>query len=343
MLPNRRCDWWDASYHAARRPALLARNKALAALRHFFAEQDFVEVETACLQVSPGNETHLHAFEALAHQGAPLYLHTSPEFAAKKLLSAGEQKIFTLARCFRDREQGSPLHAREFTMLEWYCAGAPFTQLIEDSTALIGAIGHALGTDTLLWRGMAAQLAAPPQTLSVCEAFTHYLQAALEPCIDATGAWLMQPLQKLAKGAGVRVADDDSGGDIFSRIMTEKIEPHLGYGQLTFLTHYPMAEAALAQPCAQDPRFAERFELYACGVELANAFGELVDADAQRQRFETAMAEKKKIYGHAYPIDQTFLDALAVMPPASGIALGFDRLIMLFLGASHIETVIWAP
>ncbi len=228
-------------------------------------------------------------------------------------------------------------------MLEWYRAHAPFTKLIDDSTALIAMIGAALGVDTLTWGEAKVPLAAPLHIITLQEAFKLWLSADLETCLTGDGLWKLAPLRQSARDAGVRCADDDNASDIFSRLMTEKIEPNLGCGQLTFLTHYPIAEAALAQPCPQDPRFAERFELYACGVELANAFGELVDANAQRQRFEAAMADKKAIYGFDYPIDETFLDALANMPPASGIALGFDRLLMLFLGAPDIESVIWAP
>jgi lysyl-tRNA synthetase class 2 len=146
-----------------------------------------------------------------------------------------------------------------------------------------------------------------------------------------------------ASRAGVRVADEDTWSDIFSRVLVERIEPHLGNGRATILDEYPIAEAALARPCARDARLAERFELYACGVELANAFGELTDPAEQRRRFEAAMAEKERRYGERYPIDDDLVAALGVMPPASGIALGFDRLVMLAAGAQHIDQVLWSP
>ncbi|MBW8282127.1 MAG: EF-P lysine aminoacylase GenX, partial [Rhizobium sp.] len=142
---------------------------------------------------------------------------------------------------------------------------------------------------------------------------------------------------------GMRVADDDTWADLFSRVIVEKVEPHLGMGRLTILDEYPVAEAALARPSARDPRVAERFELYACGVELANAFGELTDAGEQRRRFEAEMVEKQRVYGETYPLDEDFLEALAIMPDASGIALGFDRLVMLATGAVRIDQVMWAP
>ncbi|MGL5446890.1 MAG: amino acid--tRNA ligase-related protein, partial [Rhabdaerophilum sp.] len=142
---------------------------------------------------------------------------------------------------------------------------------------------------------------------------------------------------------GVRVADDDTWSDIFSRILSEKIEPHLGVGRATILDRYPISEAALARPCPDDPHFAERFELYVCGVELANAFGELTHVGEQRRRFDVDMAEKQRLYGESYPLDEDFLAALTRMPPASGAALGFDRLAMLATGAESVHDVIFTP
>ena len=141
----------------------------------------------------------------------------------------------------------------------------------------------------------------------------------------------------------MRVADDDGWADLFSRVLVEKVEPHLGFDRVTILDEYPVSEAALARPSARDPRVAERFEVYACGVELANGFGELTNTAEQRRRFEIEMSEKARIYGESYPLDEDFLDALAIMPEASGIALGFDRLVMLATGASRIDQVMWAP
>jgi lysyl-tRNA synthetase class 2 len=336
--------WWGKDHHAQKRPFLLARNAALEAVRRFFKERGFIEVETSILQRSPGNETHLHAFSTEAHgvDGAvkeKLYLHTSPEFAAKKLLAAGEEKIFTLVKAFRNREEG-PLHAREFVMLEWYRAKASPEDLIEDCGALVDAVARAVKSKVLVYRHHNADPFAPPEILTLTEAFKHYAQIDLDKVIDENGDWKRG---ELAKYAGVRVAADDTAGDIFSRIMVEKIEPKLGQRRLMFLTGYPMAEAALARVCPDDARFAERFELYACGVELANAFGELTDADRQRARFHEAMDEKQRIYNERYPIDEDFLAALSQMPEASGIALGFERLLMLLLGAKTIRDVMWTP
>jgi elongation factor P--(R)-beta-lysine ligase len=331
--------------HADRRPFLIARSRIQAAFRAFFAARDFVEAETAILQVSPGNEAHLHAFatELITQEGAcaPLYLHTSPEFAAKKLLAAGEPRLFTFARVFRNRER-TALHHPEFTMLEWYRANAPYDTLMHDCAALLAEAATVVGAMHFTFRGRTADPFAEPERLSVADAFHRHasidLLATVTPHDTDRDA-----LARTARQQGIRVADDDTWTDIFSRVLLERIEPHLGMGRATILDQYPVCEAALARPTAHDPRVAERFELYVCGVELANAFGELTDAAEQRRRFEIEMAEKERVHGERYPIDEDFLAALATMPPASGIALGFDRLVMLATGASRIEQVLWTP
>lgn len=339
--------WWDWSAHADRRPLLLARGRVLAACRRFFAEAGFVEADPPALQVSPGNEAHLHAFatELRATDGsrdAALYLHTSPEFALKKLLAAGEERLFAACHVFRDRERG-PLHHPEFTMLEWYRAGVPYTDLMDDCAALLAAAAEAAGTGRLVWRDRAADPFAAPERLTVAEAFDRYAGIDLLATLAADGGTDRSALAAAAARAGIRVAEDDVWADLFSRILVERVEPRLGLGRATVLCEYPVSEAALARRKPGDGRVAERFELYACGVELANAFGELTDADEQRLRFEAEMAEKWRVYGDRYPIDEDFLAALRQMPAASGSALGFDRLVMLATGAPHIEKILWAP
>ncbi|SER34966.1 lysyl-tRNA synthetase, class 2 [Faunimonas pinastri] len=340
--------WWHRDIHADRRPFLLARNRIVNALRGFFMDEDFIEVETAALQVSPGNETHLHAFQAdLIGPDAsrtPFYLHTSPEFACKKLLAAGEERIFTLAHVFRNREQ-SALHHPEFSMLEWYRAGEPYHRLMEDCAALMRLAAQAAGADVFRFRGREADPFAEPERLPVPEAFSRFAGLDLMATLPAHADAAPEPgrLAEAAAAIGIRTAADDTWSDIFSRILSDRIEPHLGFGRPTILLDYPASEAALARRKRCDPRLSERFELYACGVELANGFGELTDAAEQRRRFEADMAEKQRIYGERYPLDEDFLQALATMPPASGIALGLDRLVMLATGAARIEQVIWTP
>lgn len=333
--------FWHRETHARRRPALRLRARLKAAIRAHFEGQGFWEVETGLVQVSPGNETHLHAFEAhwvdAAGEIARGYLHTSPEFAMKKLLAAGEERLFQFAPVFRARE-ASRLHAPEFVMLEWYRAGEDYTALMTDCAALLRLAAEIGGRREARFRSRACNLLAEPERLSLVDAFTRHAGIALEPCLADRDAFAAE-----ATRIGVRIAEDDTWGDIFSRILTERIEPHLGQGLATILDRYPVSEAALARACRDDPRFAERFELYVCGIELANAFGELKDAAEQRRRFEADMAEKQRLYGESYPLDEDFLAALADMPPASGAALGFDRLAMLAAGVESVHEVIFTP
>ena len=317
--------FWAPHVHADRRPPLLARNRIVAALRVWFAARDFVEVDTGALQVSPGNETHLHAFATALKSpdgaSSPLYLRTSPEFACKKLLAAGERRIVEFAKVFRNRERGA-LHHPEFTLLEWYRAGEPYEILMTDCAAILKLAAETAGTKTLTFRGRTADAFAEPERLTVAEAFTRFASIDLLATLPG-GEPDRQAFARAARASGVRVGDDDRWGDIFSRVLVEKIEGNLGIGRATILDRYPVHQAALARPAA-DRRVAERFELYACGVELANGFGELTDPIEQRRRLEAEMAEKERIYGERYSIDEDFLAALAVMPEACGIALGLS-------------------
>ncbi len=338
--------WWGRDAHADRRPRLIARNALTRAVRAWFEAGGFTEVETAALQVSPGNEAHLHAFStAMIGPGgaaAEMHLRTSPEFACKKLLAAGERRIFDFARVWRNRERGA-LHHPEFTLLEWYRAEEPYEQLMTDCADLLALAARTAGAEAFAWRGRSMDPFAAPERLTVAQAFEARAGIDLLATVDVDGATDRHGLAAAARAAGVRVADDDTWADIFSRVIVERVEPTLGIGRPTILCEYPVPEAALARPTPGDPRTAERFELYACGVELANAFGELGDPVEQRRRFEAEMAEMRRVYGHDYPLDEEFLAALAQMPAASGAALGFDRLAMLATGASHIEQVIWTP
>ena len=321
---------------------MLARNKIIAACRAWFAERDFLEVDTPALQISPGNEAHLHAFKTILIDndgvGATRYLHTSPEFACKKLLAAGEKRIFHLGHVFRNRER-TLTHAPEFTMLEWYRAQEDYRMIIEDTLALVRLAASTVAQKQFNWRDRVCDPLIEAEWLSVADAFQKY-----------AGVDLLRTLNKnianrdaLAAQSPVEFQTSESWSDIFSRILVEKVEPNLGNGKITVLYEYPSCEAALARTCSHDPRVAERFELYACGVELANGFGELIDAKEQRSRFEEEMEIKQRIYGERYPIDEELLEALSMMPDASGVALGLDRLIMLATGATRIDQVQWVP
>jgi lysyl-tRNA synthetase class 2 len=336
--------WWSPARHADIRPFLTARTAITRAVRVWFDEQGFAEVETGILQVSPGNETHLHAprTELTGSDGtrATRYLRTSPEFACKKLLAAGEPKIFEFARVFRDRERGD-LHLPEFTMLEWYRADATYDAVMADCVVLIAHAAQATGIGRFSFRGRDADPFAEPELLTVATAFERF--ACIDLLASVADGQGDRAALAAAAGARVRITDDDTWSDIFSKILVEHVEPNLGQGRLTVLFEYPAPEAALARAKPSDPRVAERFEVYACGVELANGFGELTDAQEQRDRFTLAMDEKQRRYGERYPLDQDFLAAVGQMPEASGVALGFDRLVMLASGAGRIDQVVWTP
>jgi elongation factor P--(R)-beta-lysine ligase len=308
--------------HADRRPLLLGRNRVEAALKGYLADHDFILVDPPGLQVSPGNETHLHAFATMAigNDGVarPRFLHTSPEFSMKKLLAAGETRIASFGHVWRNRERG-PLHHPEFTMLEWYRAGEAYEAVMADCIAMLRLAAEAMGTQALRYRGREADAFAVPERLSVAEAFFRYAGIDLFATIDLSGATDGEALADAVRGTGLFVPAEYTWSYLFSRVLVERVEPNLGVGRPTILDRYPAAEAALARRTGDDRRVAERFEVYACGVELANGFGELTDAVEQ------------------------LLAALEIMPEASGIALGFDRLVMLATGASRIEQVMWVP
>jgi lysyl-tRNA synthetase class 2 len=339
--PPKTSPFWDPGRHADRRPLLVARNRIAAALRQWFDRRDFIFVEAAILQVSPGNEAHLHGFatELIGPDGTrvPRYLHTSPEFAMKKVLAAGEERIVDFARVFRNRERG-PLHAPEFTMVEWYRTHESYEAVMADACALLAEAARAAGSDRLIYRDRSADPFAEPERLTVADAFDTFAGIDLLATLDDRDR-----LAAMAAKIGVRVVTDDSWSDIFSRILVDRVETRLGLGRPTILCEYPTVEAALARVRPDDARVAERFELYACGVELANGFAELTDPAEQRRRFTAEMDEKQRVYGERYPLDEDFLAALAAMPEASGVALGLDRLVMLATGAPHIDLVQWTP
>lgn len=336
-----RTPWWTPEAHARRRGHLLGRGRVKAALRHWFEAEGFVETEVGALVVSPGNEAHLHAFETAftAENGCRtrLFLHTSPEFAMKKLLAAGEARIFDFARAYRNRELGQR-HAPEFTMLEWYRAGEDIEAVIGDCAAIARVAAEAAGTGGLVWQGKRCDPFAEIEKISVVEAFTRYAGIDLATLLEDAEAF-----RAAALAAGIGIAEGASWTDIFSAVLVTRIEPNLGDGKLTFLHAYPMSEAALARPVPDDPRFAERFELYACGIELANGYRELTDARQLEARQIAEMDIKQANYGERYPLDTDFIDAVAAMPEASGVALGFDRLVMMVTGAREISDILWTP
>jgi lysyl-tRNA synthetase class 2 len=342
--------WWHPESLAARLPALRLRGEIVSALRGWFAAQGFVEVETPILQVCPGMEPHLRVFateleDAFGQSRATRYLHTSPEFAMKKLLVAGMPRIFQLARVFRNGET-SPTHHPEFTMLEWYRAGADYAALIDDCAALLARTAETAKRDGVWFRGMECRLTAPVERLSVPEAFDRYAGIDLMAVLADQDAAEPDPapLAAEARRIGISVSPSDRWEDVFFKVMLDRVEPRLGAGAPTVLCDYPVCQAALSRRKPGEPRLAERFELYVAGVELANGFSELTDAAEQEKRFMADAALKRRLYGTEVPIDRDFLAALAFgMPESAGIALGVDRLVMLAAGAQDIESVLWAP
>ncbi|MGI9476980.1 MAG: EF-P lysine aminoacylase EpmA [Hyphomicrobiaceae bacterium] len=338
--------WWDRAVHRDRQPLLRARGDIKQAVREWFLSKSFIEVETAALQVSPGNETHLHAFKTRYDplDGSPaqdFYLHTSPEFACKKLLAAGETRIFTFAPTYRNREHGR-LHHPEFTMLEWYRTEVDYHTMMADCADILRVAADAIEATEFRHGDHVVAAHDAPEELTIAEAFDRFANIDLAATYNAHRTD-RDALRLAAAAVGIRTAPDDTWSDIYTRILIEKVEPHLGRAAPTILKDYPIHEAALAAPCATDPTIAERFELYLCDLELANAFTELADPDEQRRRFEADMDEKQRLYGKRYPIDEDFLAALAHMPPAAGCAMGFDRLVMLATAAQRIDQVIWTP
>lgn len=349
---------WRRDQLQARLPKLRTRSAVLRRWRRWFADNGFDEVETPALQTAPGAEVHLQAFwtdYVLGEERRSYGLHTSPEFAMKTLLAGGLERIFQFAPVFRNGER-SATHHPAFTMLEWYRAGDG-TQgrtdvLIEDCEALFAAaasVAATQGRDGLLrWSGMTADPSKPFERLSVSDAFERYAGLDLTALIDVPEDPDPRPIREAAASMGLYVAEDDRFDDAFFRIFLERIEPNLGQGRVTALTDYPICMAALSRPRSSDPRWADRFELYAAGLELANAFGELVDPVEQRRRFERDLAAKRTLYGEDWPMDEGLLAALDPMrdgglPDTAGIALGFDRLVMLLTGAETIEQVLWSP
>ena len=339
--------WWRPDRLAQRRDNLAARGRILTAVREFFTTGGYIEVETPVLQISPGLEPHLKAFKTTLHDARdgtarPFYLHTSPEFAMKKLLAGGLPRIWQLAHVFRDGEH-SATHHPEFAMLEWYRAEASYRDLMEECEALLRQIQVAAGCSELRWQGRTADVNRAWERLTVAEAFERYTGIDILGTIDDPVRPQPRQLAGAAAAIGIAPHPGDDWETLFFRVFLERIEPQLGVGVPTILYDYPLSMAALSRRKPEDSRLAERFELYVCGVELANGFGELTDAREQRRRFVAEMDEKERIHGERFPIDEDFLAALSQMPDASGVALGFDRLVMLATGAPSIDHVIWTP
>jgi len=323
--------------HIADRLALLRRRSHMVrGVRAFFDARGYLEVETPYAVPTPGEEVHLSTFRTVRENpdgpDTPLFLHTSPEFAMKRIVAATGLPIFQLARVWRNGE-ASALHAPEFTMLEWYRPHADMAALMDETEALVRAL-----LPPAIVRGDATLAFDQPfERLTLQDAFARFVGADL---LGTTG-----DAPALAAQAGATLRQDETWEDLFFRLLLERIEPQIGQQRPTFLTHWPAPQAALARRDPADPRAALRFELYAAGIELANAFEELTDPAEQRERFLEDRSRRATLYpgdaNRAWPMDEALLAALADMPPCSGIALGFDRLVMLATGAPRIGDILW--
>jgi lysyl-tRNA synthetase class 2 len=306
-----------------RRPALEARARVRSALRRWFEAEGFLEVETPARVRSPGQEVHLDAIGSVDR-----WLVTSPEYAMKRLCGAGYERIVSIGKCWRADERG-PHHEPEFTMLEWYRANAPLARIAEDCETLVRLAATAAREDGA---GQGA-FDAPFARVTVRDLLQRFAGVAL------TGDESAEALAEKARDAGSDLRGAIDWDDVFFQLWLDRVEPRLPDLGPVFVFDWPAPLGALARRRADDPRFVERFELYAGGIELANAFGELTDADEQRARF-VAEAEARRVRGKAvYPLDEALLAALPAMPPTAGVALGFDRLVMLVLGAASIRDV----
>jgi len=322
-----------------------ARARLQAEVRRHLSSRGYDEVETPCLVPAPGMEPHIRAFEAPfvpegGGEGRPLYLHSSPEYAMKRLLAEGFERIFQLARVFRNGEV-SETHNPEFTMLEMYRSGTDHRGIMRDLEELVASCAAALDRDgrpRARWRGSELSLAAPFDRLPVAEAFAA-AGVDLAACQGDAGR-----LRDEGRRAGIEAGPaGESFDDAFFRIFLAAIEPHLGRSRPVYLVDWPASMAALARLTPGDPRWAARFELYAAGLELANGFFELNDAREQRRRLLEERALRERLGRPAYPLDERFLEAVARLPDAGGVALGLDRLLMLLTGARSVADVLLFP
>ena len=321
---------------------LRTRARVLSFIRRFFENAGFLEVETPLLVPSPGMEPHLDAFETLYSENGHArryFLPTSPEYAMKRLLSSGYERIFQICKSFRQDAPG-PMHSPEFTLLEWYRGYADYTTIMGDTENLIhGLVREVTGSSSVMYRGRAVDFTPPWQRLSVREAFARYAGVRADPAGDPDG--FIHEARKQGHGS---VSPGDPFEVAFFKVFLDAVEKHLGAGRPTFLVDYPAEMAALSRLKQNAPGIAERFELYVSGVELGNAFTELNDPAEQRARLEDEAAQRQHNGRPVYPIDERFLGALeAGMPPAGGIALGIDRLLMLLTDARHIRDVVAIP
>jgi len=291
-----------------RKKALQQRARILQGIRQFFIEKSYMEVETPHRIPAPAPESHIDAISS-----GSWFLHTSPELSMKRMMAAGYEKIFQICRCWREKERGS-LHLPEFTLLEWYRAEGDYHLLMEECEELIRFVATAIGLgEKLIFSGREIDLSGPWERISVEEAFRRYSKTSMSKALEQ---------------------------NLFDEMVVQDIEPRLGLIKPTFIYDYPAERGALARIKQEDPTVAERFELYIGGLELANGFSELVDSEEQRRRFHMENENRHSFGKPIYSMPDKFLAELDHMPPSAGIALGVDRLVMVFLDIKTIDEVV---
>lgn len=335
--------WQLLKAHPELWPRYFIREQVLRSICSFFDRQNFHEIEAPILIAHPPAESYLDVFETTLldrnRKPTPAYLSTSPEVPLKKLMVAGLGDCYSLTKSFRNTETDSDRHNPEFTILEWYRVGAKYEQIMEDCEQLVLAIHENLGNrGDLVYQGHKVNLSAPWERLTVAAAFKKYSQVDFDEFLDLGIA------RKIAVAKGYRVESHNTWEELYNQIFLNEIEPKLGFGRPTILYEFPAAMGALAKLKAQDPRFAERFEFYIAGLELGDCYSELTDPGEQEKRFEAELKELKRLGKTSYDYDHDFITALKVgLPDCSGIAVGVDRLVMLFANAKKISDTLFFP
>lgn len=341
--------WLHLREHPETLDRYLVRGRVIRSIRSFFDARGFEEVETPLLVAAPGMEPYLEVFETrlTTARGAShrAFLTTSPEYAMKKLLVAGLPRIYQMCKSFRNGEEVSRGHNPEFTILEWYRAHADYRAIMADCEELFAAIWRDLNRNaqsaeepTLIVGGTSVSLSPPWERISVHDAFMR------DAGVDLDAITTEEEMRACLVRKGYTVGPETTWEQGYHQIFLNEIEPKLGHPRPSILYDYPASMAALARRKVDDPRYAERFELYIAGIELGNAFSELTDAEEQLARLRAEQSERAALGKRPYEIDADFIDALRVgMPPSAGIAVGVDRVVMLFAGVDSIQETLWFP
>jgi len=353
--------WADLKNTVRLRKIYEERIKIIHLIRDFFWSENFVETDTPIALKYVGQEPYLNPVAIKIHDPMAVeygfHLQTSPEFAMKKLLAAGWNKIFQICKCFRDYEDFGGQHNTEFTMIEWYRAPGSLGDIMDDTEKLFKYVGRNLGVEVIKFNGRKIDIGGKWERLSMKEIWGKWVGVNLDELLEFIGPSKSTKIGKLAISLGLAVDEADAFEDIFFKIFLNKIEPNLGNERPVFVYDYPVVMSSLSRRCIEDDRYAERFELYIGGLELANAFGELVDAKEQKMRLEEDKDKRNFLKKETWPVDPDFISALesgipgnlttAGLPAkahraeAGGIALGVDRMVLLFTKAKDINEVIF--